>query len=137
MLLLLRGGDEDVQDLITLPQQDHVGVPSGELEEEGPPPRLGVELKEDEPVAADLLDSPQLCPGELRRDSLIERSLGTRVALDPVVLEVETTSLRLAREVDPEDRHVWAVWSRDQGEDCVLGRPRLHVAEGGPYEERF
>ena len=135
MLPLLWRRDEDVQDLITFSQQDHVGVPSGELEEEGPPTCLGVELKEDEPVAADLLDPPQRCSGELRRDPLIERSLGTRVALDPIVLEVETPSLRLAREVDPEDRHSWAVWSRDQGEDCVLGGPRLHIAEGGPLEE--
>lgn len=135
MLLLLRRRDEDVQDLVALAEQDQVGVPARELEEEGSPPRLGAELKEDQSVAADLLDTPQLCSSELGCDALIERTLWTRVPLEPVVLEVEPPGLRLAGEVEPEDRDVGAVWGRDEGEDDVSRGPRLHVAEGGPFEE--
>ena len=107
----------------------------GEFEEESSPPSGRVEFEEDEPVASNLLHTPQLCTSKLSRYPLIERPLGSGVALEALVLKVETPSLKLAREVDPENRHVWAVWPRDHGEDCVLGGPRLHVAESGPYEE--
>jgi hypothetical protein len=135
VLLLLRGRDEDVEDLITLPQEDEVGVSAGELEDEGAATGLRSELKEDDPVALDLLDSTQAGAGELGSEALVEGALGAGVALDAGVLEVQAARLRLAGEIHPEDRSVGAVRAREEGEHDVPGRAGLHVAQAGACEE--
>ena len=107
-----------------------------ELEEERAPARLRLELKQDESIAPDLLNATQLCPCQLRAEPLVEGTLRACVALESVVLEVEPACLWLTGEVDPEDRDVWAARAWDEREDGVLGRARLHVAEGAALQQR-
>ena len=107
-----------------------------QLEEQRAATPLRLELEERHPVASHLLQPPELRAGELSLEALVEGALWSRVALQASVLEVESPRVSLAGEIDPEDRDLWAASPRDEGQDGVLGGACLHVAEGGPLEER-
>ena len=109
---------------------------SRQLEEQRATTQLRLELEERHPVASHLLQPPELCAGEFSLEALIEGALWAGVTLQASVLEVDSSRVSLAREIDPEDRDFWAPGPRDEGQDDVLRGACLYVAEGGPLEER-
>jgi len=135
MLLLLGGRDEDVQDLITLPEKDEVGAASRQLKDEGAPPDLGAEFEEDQSISSNLLELAKLRASELLAQALIEGPLRSVVANDALVLQVEPAGLRLAGEVDPEDRRVRPSFAGEEGQDGVPRGAGLYITQGGADEE--